>query len=336
MIGTKKGRLIMFEQEVVIKSLDEYVKELMEVSKIIDEETKDAEMVDEGDNELLFETRLLFRGVDNKEYTLLPSIARNGQRKGTIFQKELTLINETKFRLPDVFTNLDDPVDKLAKLQHIGIPTRMLDVTSNALVALYFVCYSDFDHDGAIYLMTVRNGSVSHNSIENAIADLSNTCCCSDTDFDLFLKSVEKGIRNSNDQKDYEWLLSLKNEIPKQQDLFHDPVVSVEPWYVKAKAVNSRQLAQSGEYLLFINDLLFSKIKDDYKISFNNSISPIFEFDNLEESNYEFIELRKKVIVPKENKKDFLASLSYLGIDQSFLFPDSVDIVCKNIRDKFF
>lgn len=39
----------------------------------------------------------------------------------------------------------------LTILQHYELGTRLLDVTTNPLVALYFSCCSEFDRDGVIY-----------------------------------------------------------------------------------------------------------------------------------------------------------------------------------------
>ncbi len=37
--------------------------------------------------------------------------------------------------------------------QHYGMPTRLLDWTTNPLVALYFACASDKDTDGAVFTL---------------------------------------------------------------------------------------------------------------------------------------------------------------------------------------
>ena len=42
-----------------------------------------------------------------------------------------------------------------------------------------------------------------------------------------------------------------------------------------------------------------------------------------------------RIIIPKEQKKQLLYDLSILGIDESVLFCDNVDTVCKGIVDLF-
>lgn len=45
-------------------------------------------------------------------------------------------------------------------MQHYGCPTRLLDITTNPLVALYFACAGENDSDGAIYIFAVNKRDV--------------------------------------------------------------------------------------------------------------------------------------------------------------------------------
>lgn len=53
---------------------------------------------------------------------------------------------------PDEF--LGNRFDSLVKMQHFGMPTRLLDTTTNPLVALYFACESEkqTNKDGVVYM----------------------------------------------------------------------------------------------------------------------------------------------------------------------------------------
>lgn len=42
----------------------------------------------------------------------------------------------------------------LAYSQHHGLPTELLDITTNPMVALYFACESNPDDDGYLYFLT--------------------------------------------------------------------------------------------------------------------------------------------------------------------------------------
>lgn len=116
---------------------------------------------------------LLFRGHSNIKYQLLPSLARGRTTSCdvTIFNGERNLIELAKCKYPDIFRDDLKPVELLALLQHYGIPTRLLDVTENSLVALYFACFGQPDTDGEVFVFFNKNSHVGNAPVINAIAD---------------------------------------------------------------------------------------------------------------------------------------------------------------------
>lgn len=89
---------------------------------------------------------VVYRGVADENYDLKPGLARiNRLSEDT----EQFLVNEFITRKPDAFAGLSD-FDILAKMQHYGLSTRLLDFTTNPLVALYFACEGKFEKKGRV------------------------------------------------------------------------------------------------------------------------------------------------------------------------------------------
>jgi hypothetical protein len=102
-------------------------------------------------------SRHLFRGLSNCDYEFVPSIGRKRNREPFDIKDEKILfqIIKTEGMMFIERGDLSD-IDLLALSQHFGAPTRLLDWTSNPLVALYFSIFSsesiDDTNDGIVYV----------------------------------------------------------------------------------------------------------------------------------------------------------------------------------------
>ena len=100
------------------------------------------------------EMSFFYRGVSNNFHPITSGIYRGNER-----HEENYYFNEIGVRCPDAFRSFNN-LEKLTYMQHYGCPTRLLDITSNPLVALYFACLGDDVKDGAIYVFGVNKEEV--------------------------------------------------------------------------------------------------------------------------------------------------------------------------------
>lgn len=96
-------------------------------------------------------TNTWFRGHSDYRFKLLPSIFRQGSAH-SISLNEQKMFDEFKRRYPEESYAHKNTYEWLTLMQHYGLPTRLLDWSSNLLVSLYFCCSSDFDTDGALFV----------------------------------------------------------------------------------------------------------------------------------------------------------------------------------------
>ncbi|PHI05472.1 FRG domain-containing protein [Fusobacterium polymorphum] len=95
---------------------------------------------------------VFFRGQSEEFEFIIPSIFRDTK----YIENEDELIKEAEISYPLEIQKIKYQLDKLALMQHYGLPTRILDITTNALVALYFAVSENKDKDGVVYLFNKK------------------------------------------------------------------------------------------------------------------------------------------------------------------------------------
>lgn len=118
-----------------VKSLSEYIEVISRLNRVI----RRSEIID----------TLVFRGHsdDSSKYRLIPTI---GRKNLTIQYSEHSMVKEMITIRPEEFSNISTNFDLLSKMQHFGLPTRLLDFTYNPLIALYYACSSNKTNDGRV------------------------------------------------------------------------------------------------------------------------------------------------------------------------------------------
>ena len=109
---------------------DTEITSVVDFIKAIEEDVKDDPFaIDEA-------TEVFYRGHADESWDLKPSIVRSD--KG--IKNEHLLFRDMVAHVPQDFSECKSALDYLVQMQHYGLPTRLLDVTTNPLIALYFAC----------------------------------------------------------------------------------------------------------------------------------------------------------------------------------------------------
>lgn len=238
---------------------------------------------------------LFFRGHADPNYTLRPSIMRSIKLQ----KNESKLYNDLLIECPDDFEKCHTHLEKLVKMQHYGLPTRLLDITRNLLVALYFACESHQDSFGELILISAKPQEIKYPQ-SDTVSILASLPAFSYEKQQEFLHLAEDPLMSNEDFNNS--VGRLIHEVRLEKPAFQSEINKKDlltSYIVYALKNNNRIIKQDGAFIL---------------CGLSNDIGAL--------ESFRYKEKRKKVVILVDKKKKILEELKSYSINRASLFPE--------------
>lgn len=249
---------------------------------------------------------------------------------------------------PEEFSRQNTTFEKIALMQHYKLPTRLLDLTENPLVALFFTCNEkNSEENGSILIFNIHKNIIKYYNDE----PVSVLCAISKTknekikeigeQFDYKVRKVmpdsyvaikknsKKGttiisatrniIARFQDSRTKKKLKEILNECPTMKYIL-DEIKYEKPHFKEGNIT----------FTDFDNRILCVKSRlNDKRIKAQSGLFLLFGITGADKANCPNINYKKKlgnilidkIIIDKNCKEEILKELRILGISEATLFP---------------
>jgi hypothetical protein len=275
-----------------------------------------------------------YRGQSDSNWGVVSSIQRY-----LLSSFERDIIQEFICKRPNEFKYIDqNRFNIVAKMQHHGLATRLIDMTANPAIALYFACNKNYDTDGEVFLFSTTRDDI-----------------LKPRELDIIMRFYleERNNFGHYDLAEYYYTKCLPNY--KQDELerafyflfANDPIAAMTEW------ISERMIRQSSVFLIvpfksrnenwekyrkentgFSSKGLYGYLREVGYDKFieGTKISTLIE--DIKGLLIEFHQKGKRFIINANNKRKILRELKTIGICESFIFPE-LEYEGKEIVDEY-
>ena len=302
---------------------------------------------------------IIYRGMADKNWKLLPSL---GRYKDLSDGQEYNLVKNLLSLRPEAFINLNSNFEILSKMQHYELPTRLLDFTTNPLIALFFACSELANKRDARIICHRVCIDITNNPIIEAVCGFYNYF----TQDDIFLDDLEvppqKYIRRLYRQKDSRILVARPlywNERIQRQNaifmIFPNRLFDLFGLWAYGGRIDYEHHWNNNENYISLEMAEKEPLKKMYKFAeqrdfyvTHSSVTKMLDFyendSTLKQSFVEWKEpfkrrftflseiepinqdtLKKEfcsIVIDKRIKNNILHELKILGIDEAYVYPE--------------
>ena len=191
-----------------------------------------------------------YRGQRDASWSNYPGILRPLYSK--MLKNERDVVRKIQSVHPQEFQNDNTMFDRLVRMQHYGLPTRLMDVTVNPLVALYFAAEpvkTGVETDGEVTCFLIPRQRAKYYD-SDTVSCLSNLANMSNDEKAEILAAVGDDDDAFNKLPVVDRLLQF---IRAEKGHFRSDIISKEldtRWFVWPKLSNRRIVAQSGAFII--------------------------------------------------------------------------------------